>query len=432
MIKMHPPPERNFDSKGCCTKHPSIQLRRRSPMNILGWQVVRSKCPLCSYNVPENSGSRPRDDKHVEQAIAALKSVAKPSSPSSINSTSLMPKEFNASLNSLQTAETGYSTSSSGSQHVPVNKSVSRKASQGSLNSMSSMSSLDTNSSVEREVVCGMPYSYYFPDDDRYLDGYYTGQIEATTGLPHGMGTWRNSNGRSFMEGDWNAGRLYVQHSDRTASQATSSRSSSCTRHRRSATLNSSHQRCSLERIAEYDLGRSYEKDNTKRSTSSRETSRGRPIAVGKADFQGLTSSVLSGRRSGSEYRSGRYRRPANSEEDFCQSDTALLDSDRRDRPRHGSLADFGKSDCASTTVASKVVRFDLMPSRKSSITLDNINCDNSVAMESCYRAQEIKDCKACDMTQLEEVYKNVSSDVDPRMSSSLVTKSKQTFSRAA
>ena len=95
-------------------------------------------------------------------------------------------------------------------------------------------------------------------------------------------------------------------------------------------------------------------------------------------------------------------------------------------------MADFGKSDCASTTVASKVVRFDLMPSRKSSITLDNINCDNSVAMESCYRAQEIKDCKACDMTQLEEVYKNVSSDVDPRMSSSLVTKSKQTFSRAA
>lgn len=430
-------------------------------MNVLGWQVVRSKCPLCNYNFPEKSGSsRPRDDKHVEQAIAALKSAAatKPSLPSSTNATSLKPKESNASLNSLQTAETGYSTSSSASQHLSVNKSVCRKASQESLNSMSSMSSLDTDSSVEHEVVCGMPYSYYFPDDDRYLDGYYTGQAEATTGLPHGMGTWRSSDGRSFMEGDWNAGRLYVRHPDRTASQATSSRRSSGTRHRRSATLNSSHRRCSLERIAEYDLGRSYEKD-TMRSTSSRETSRGRPIVVGKADFQGLTSSVPSGRRSRSESRSGRYRRPANSEEDFCQSDTALLDSARRHRPRHGSFdldleddlndsfrsitsilrppkrgsADFGKSNCASTTVASKMVRFDLMLSRKSSITLDNIDCDNSVAMESCYRAQENKDCKACDMSQLEKVFKSASFSVDPPgLSSSLVTTRKQTYSRAA
>mmetsp|Transcript_21506 Transcript_21506/g.50561 ORF Transcript_21506/g.50561 Transcript_21506/m.50561 type:complete len:462 (-) Transcript_21506:314-1699(-) len=461
MIEMrHPPPERNFDSKGCCVKHPRIQLRRRSPMNVLGWQVVRSKCPLCDCNFPEKSGSKTRDDNHVEQATQALK-TAKPSSPSSginVTSTSLKhQKGSSSSLNTLQTSETGYSTSSSTNLNVSVNKVISRKASQESFNSMSSMSSLDTTSSVH-EVVCGMPYSYYFPDDDIYLDGFYTGQIDATTGLPHGMGTWRSSDGRYFMEGDWNAGRLYVKHPDRVASQTTSMRSSG-TRHRRSSTLNSSQRRCSLERIAEYDLGRSDGKDAA-RSTSSTETSRGRAtVVVGKVDFQGPTSSVSSGRRSRSESRNGRYRRPANSEEDFCQSDTALLDSARRHRPRHGSFdleieddlndsfqsvasilrpprlgsSDVSKSDCADMTIASKVVRFDLMLNRKSSITLDDIDCDNSVAMDSCYRAQEVKDCEACDMNQLEKVLKNVSFSVDPPgLGSSMVMTRKQTHSLAA
>lgn len=425
-------------------------------MNVLGWQVVRSKCPLCDCNFPEKSGSKTRDDNRVEQAAIAPQTLkpAKPSSPSSINITSLEhQKGSSSSLNSLQTAETGYSTSSSTKLHVSVNKVISRKASQESFTSMSSMSSLDTSSSVH-EVVCGMPYSYYFPDDDIYLDGFYTGEIDATTGLPHdGMGTWRSSDGRYFMEGDWNAGRLYVKHPDRVvASQATSRRSSG-TRHRRSATLNSSQRRCSLERIAEYDLGRSDGKDAA-RSTSSTETSRGRPTVVGKVDFQGPTSSVSSGRRSRSESRNGRYRRPANSEEeDFCQSDTALLDSARRQRPRHGSFdleieddlndsfrsvasilrpsrlgsSDFSKSDCADMTIASKAVRFDLMLNRNS------IDCDNSVAMDSCYRAQEIKDCEACDMTQLEKVLKNVSFSVDPPgLGSSMVMKRKQTHSLAA
>ena len=428
-------------------------------MNALGWQVVRSKCPLCDYKFPKKSGSKPRNDERVEQAISALKSVVKPSSSSSTNVTSLepkeshlKPKESNSSLNSLQTAETGYSTSSSASQHVSVNKLVRRKASQESVNSMSSMSSLDTTSSVEQhEVVCGLPYSYYFPDDDIHLEGFYTGHIEAKTGLPHGTGTWRSSDGRSFMEGDWNAGRLYVKRPNRAASH-TSSRRSLGTRHRRSSTLNSPHRRCSLERIAEYDLGRSNGK-GTARSTSSRET------VVGKAGFQAPKSSVSSGRRSMSESRNVRYRRPANSEEDFCQSDTALLNSARKPRPRRGSFdieieddlnasfrsvasilrppklgsADFSRSDCADMTVASKAVRFDLLLSRKTSITLDEIECDNSVAMDSCYRAQEIKDCEACDLAKLEKVFKNVGFNVDPPgLGASIVMTRKQTCSRAA
>jgi len=61
------------------------------------------------------------------------------------------------------------------------------------------------------EVVSGMRYAFYhnnYYQSNRLHAGYFTGQIDTRTNLPHGMGTWRSEDGSSLMEGVWYKGRL--------------------------------------------------------------------------------------------------------------------------------------------------------------------------------------------------------------------------------
>ncbi|KAL7534233.1 hypothetical protein ACHAXR_008402 [Thalassiosira sp. AJA248-18] len=67
----------------------------------------------------------------------------------------------------------------------------------------------DANTTEEQrmEVVCGMPFMY------SCHEGFYTGQIDAMSELPHGVGTWRASankiNRSLLVEGEWSYGCLY-------------------------------------------------------------------------------------------------------------------------------------------------------------------------------------------------------------------------------
>ena len=105
----------------------------------------------------------------------------------------------------------------------------------------------DNNADVTHrtKVVCGMPYVYYSYDvrgpSQEYCNqgggnrlrrrhqeqqcqeyerhGFYTGEIDAITSLPHGIGTWRCSitspndegQGTILLEGSWFDGHLYTQ-----------------------------------------------------------------------------------------------------------------------------------------------------------------------------------------------------------------------------
>ena len=110
----------------------------------------------------------------------------------------------------------------------------------------------DNNADVTHrtKVVCGMPYVYYSYDvrgpsqeycnqgggnrlrrrhqeqqcQEHERHGFYTGEIDAITSLPHGIGTWRCSSNNSpnindesghggtiLLEGSWFDGHLYTQ-----------------------------------------------------------------------------------------------------------------------------------------------------------------------------------------------------------------------------
>mmetsp|Transcript_45852 Transcript_45852/g.96247 ORF Transcript_45852/g.96247 Transcript_45852/m.96247 type:complete len:523 (-) Transcript_45852:45-1613(-) len=84
---------------------------------------------------------------------------------------------------------------------------------------------IDDNDDDEyNEVVSGMQYLFPPPKEDSEREhehehsppppreGYYTGQIDVRTNLPHGMGTWRSANGSSLMEGEWTDGVLSLRH----------------------------------------------------------------------------------------------------------------------------------------------------------------------------------------------------------------------------
>jgi len=114
----------------------------------------------------------------------------------------LSTAKYESSSSTLITAETSYSSVSS-SEHqdkVPTDIQVTRPPPQ------------EEEEECKQRVVCGMPYVYFSfrPREDKqeYEEGFYTGELDSNSGVPHGMGTWRSEDGMSLMEGEWYDGHL--------------------------------------------------------------------------------------------------------------------------------------------------------------------------------------------------------------------------------
>ena len=183
------------DRKGNCKQHPQIRLRKRNPLGR--WKTVVDSCPLCAVTHLCTIVRNINDECHAEPSqphnVSSQQSLSKISMKHASKRVSM---DSSISSNTVDTVSSSYSHSSQSSRRSHTSTS---NASHHSLPQAS-------------RVVCGTPYVCF----DTRRRGYYTGQVDAETGLPHGVGTLRFDDG-SFSEGEWCNGRLSVSPTENSS-----------------------------------------------------------------------------------------------------------------------------------------------------------------------------------------------------------------------
>ena len=244
-----------YDNKGRCIYHPQIRLRKRSTLFKRNWITVNKQCPACFAELLSSSSYDDDIDKTSHTHRPQTRGI--PPLSSVHDDKALQPHrddddegceddddeyDFECSSSTLTTAEETISSYSSAS----LSSSLSSLDGHNAAHYATTDEDNNTDVTHHRtKVVCGMPYVYYSYDvrgpSQEYCNanqgggnrrrpqeqqcqeyerhGFYTGEIDALTSLPHGIGTWRCSitspndegQGTILLEGSWFDGHLYTQ-----------------------------------------------------------------------------------------------------------------------------------------------------------------------------------------------------------------------------
>lgn len=240
----------DFDERGYCKHHPTVRLRKKQFMR--GWKTVLSNCPECCLdemrriqesrkkNHKESSSrrrggdddiSRSGESRHSRSSKESKRRSGKKKKKKKSRSDRDDPnKPPPISQFSLSTA--GSTNSSKSSQEFDDNRSIGTASTitissythstggtrwQNYANDGQSVVSggsggTDDNSSVgssgrkkdgnasSAACVTRMPYT-----DNHGENGWYTGQVDSSTGTPHGTGVMNYGNGAVY-EGEWRDG----------------------------------------------------------------------------------------------------------------------------------------------------------------------------------------------------------------------------------
>ncbi|KAL7472733.1 hypothetical protein ACHAXS_013104 [Conticribra weissflogii] len=222
-----------FDSKGRCVRHPMVRLRRKKMFR--GWQILLSNCPECcldemrrlkvnrskgggtsgTSSVVSGSGTSRGGSSNgksksktkgknavmdpplsqVEVENKKKKKKRRDGSSSSVSGDrSVGTEDDTKSIGTASTITISSYTHSTGGHHGHWSNFAGRGPKPGN-----SSSSLDGtgNSKNGPARVTRMPYTDQYGEN-----GWYTGEVDANTGTPHGHGTMNYSNGAVY-EGEW-------------------------------------------------------------------------------------------------------------------------------------------------------------------------------------------------------------------------------------
>lgn len=222
-----------FDSKGRCVRHPMVRLRRRKMFR--GWQILLSNCPECcldemrrlKFNRSKGGGTSGTSSvisgggtskggsssgkgkstskgknsvvdpplSQVEVENKKKKKKRRDGSSSSLSGNrSVGTEDDNKSIGTASTITISSYTHSTGGHHGHWSNFSGRGPKPGS-----SASSLNGGGNPKNGParVTRMPYTDQYGEN-----GWYTGEVDANTGTPHGHGTMNYSNGAVY-EGEW-------------------------------------------------------------------------------------------------------------------------------------------------------------------------------------------------------------------------------------
>lgn len=255
-----------FDERGYCKRHPIVRLRKKKFMR--GWKVLLSNCPECCLEEmrrvkasrnevrkksreskkkkssrkgtegDSRSGNKSRSSKSKEGSSKSRdsknsKSRSSKESRSKKKKSSKNPPISQVNLRSAASTGSGNDTDRGGAEEYDDSRSIGTASTitissythstggkwqnyandgQSSVGSRSAVSGGSGGSArsagsgkkdgkaSKAARVTRMPYT------DTYGEhGWYTGQVDGTTGTPHGMGTMNYGNGAVY-EGEWRDG----------------------------------------------------------------------------------------------------------------------------------------------------------------------------------------------------------------------------------
>eukprot|EP00569_Conticribra_weissflogii_P001138 CAMPEP_0171355230 /NCGR_PEP_ID=MMETSP0878-20121228/45113_1 /TAXON_ID=67004 /ORGANISM="Thalassiosira weissflogii, Strain CCMP1336" /LENGTH=983 /DNA_ID=CAMNT_0011861223 /DNA_START=26 /DNA_END=2975 /DNA_ORIENTATION=+ len=243
-----------FDSKGRCVRHPMVRLRRKKMFR--GWQILLSNCPECcldemrrlKVNRPKSVGTSgtssvisgsgtskggSSNGKGKSKSKGKISVVDPPLSQVEVENKKKKKKRRDGSSSSLSgnrsvgteddnksigTASTitisSYTTLPEGTMEIGTASTItissythSTGGHHGHWSNFSGRgpkpgsptSSLDGTGNPKNGParVTRMPYTDQYGEN-----GWYTGEVDANTGTPHGRGTMNYSNGAVY-EGEW-------------------------------------------------------------------------------------------------------------------------------------------------------------------------------------------------------------------------------------
>jgi len=217
----------DYDERGWCRNHPSTVRLRKKKMFSSAWQVVLSSCPECCL-----------DEMRRIQRLGVKKTASRNSSRMSKSSS----KGDGASLSGVSKSSRSSASKASSDKkkeekkkkkvkNPPISqlslhsRSVENDGKEGSdkyddTRSVGTASTITMSTYTHSSVggrwqnqqdygsdggaiafVTRMPYT-----DMNGERGWYTGQVESSTGTPHGIGTMNYANGLVVYEGVWNNG----------------------------------------------------------------------------------------------------------------------------------------------------------------------------------------------------------------------------------
>lgn len=170
----------DLDPTGHCIAHPQIRVRRPNP-NGIGYRIILTNgCPLCAIEPV-----KPRRSSGNNQSIVRRDSGRRRS----------FEEDFGKSF-----------CSASDITETTVASSQSSSSCLSNLEDFHSNGPLSPVSERKR-VICGMRYQ-----DPRGRIGTYTGQVDAETQFPHGIGCLRLGDGE-VLDGEWSRGHLISEES---------------------------------------------------------------------------------------------------------------------------------------------------------------------------------------------------------------------------
>ena len=223
----------DYDDKGRCKRHPTVRLRQKQFMR--GWKVVLSNCPECCLDEMRRvKDARLRRKSSRTGSLQSSPSSRGSRSRNTGGSKSRGSRSSKGSSHHRNRRRTKNKKKGSSNKNPPISQlslrnSPSRDSSGNSNDEYDDSRSVGTastitissytHSSVDRwqnyasdsqqvasntdaaaANVTRMPYTAAYGER-----GWYTGQVDSSTGIPHGVGTMNYGNG-DIYQGEWRDG----------------------------------------------------------------------------------------------------------------------------------------------------------------------------------------------------------------------------------
>jgi hypothetical protein len=223
------------DERGWCRRHPTTVRLRKKKMMRGGWQVLLSQCPECCLDEirrihllgskKAKSSSRPWKSKSSASgdggSTSGVSGVSSGSKSSSHKKMEEKEKEKKKKIKNPPISQLSLHSRSVGNDGLEGSENCddARSVGTGSTITMSTYTHSSVggrwqnhlhddggDGSINRcvgviAVVTRMPYT-----DIHGEYGWYTGQVDSSTGAPHGIGTMNYANGFVICEGGWHNG----------------------------------------------------------------------------------------------------------------------------------------------------------------------------------------------------------------------------------
>jgi len=213
----------NYDSKGRCTNHPQIRLRKKKLFGR-GWKVLMNACPDCCVDELRRFKSEEVCKRRQFQS-----SSLEHQGGGSIRSAPLPLKDNSMKSISDETASLTASNSSSSSDRSAKNSRQER---------VDMHQTVPAADDTEKEVIFVRQMQWA---DVRGLTGLYTGEVDSGF-TPHGTGSMEYNDG-TVAEGEWRRGEHRPKRRSRSSSRSRSTRSRSQSKTRTTTTSTTSNGR---------------------------------------------------------------------------------------------------------------------------------------------------------------------------------------------